>query len=203
MGQAFCGVDFWGSFLELGVHMVNEEINLGRDCEVTIIPGGDVVKLEKGSRVFVTQALGGTVTIQNKMGLYRVGSNDLDALGDEAAGYFEEEVLEAGNEEPFSEERVWDALKTCYDPEIPINIVDLGLVYDLGVTAAGDDTFDIAVKMTLTAQGCGMGPSIAADAKGKIKKLGRVSEVCVDIVWDPVWNPQMITEKGRRVLDGL
>ena len=95
---------------------------------------------------------------------------------------------------------MWDALKGCYDPEIPINIVDLGLVYDLSISGDDDSGRSVAVKMTLTAQGCGMGPVIADDAKTRIAALEGVSEATVDIVWDPPWNPRMISEEGKSVL---
>jgi len=102
--------------------------------------------------------------------------------------------------ESFSEESVWNALRTCFDPEIPVNIVDLGLVYDLSIEKAGDGRHAVEVKMTLTAQGCGMGPVIAEDARGKIAALPAVSTAKVHIVWDPIWAPQMISPAGRKIL---
>ncbi len=179
--------------------MLKERI-LTRDCLATIIPAGEEVFLEKGTEVVVTQTLGGTVTIRSSLGLFRIGARDLDALGD---GFvIEKSNLEEGIvvNEPFSEAQVWQALRNCYDPEIPINIVDLGLIYDLSVAELPSGKFDIGVKMTLTAQGCGMGPVIAADAKEKIEALGAVDSAQVDIVWDPVWNPMMISEAGQKTL---
>lgn len=179
--------------------MLKERI-LTRDCLATIIPAGEEVLLEKGTQIAITQTLGGTVTIRSSLGLFRIGAKDLDALGDGL-------VIEKGDlegivavDEPFSEDQVWQALRNCYDPEIPINIVDLGLIYDLSITELSSGKFDVGVKMTLTAQGCGMGPAIAADAKEKIEALPAVNFAQVDIVWDPVWNPMMISEAGQRTL---
>ncbi|MCH8474229.1 MAG: putative Fe-S cluster assembly protein SufT [Opitutales bacterium] len=183
--------------------IVGKEIELLRDCPSTIIPAGDPMTLPKGKKVFVSQALGGTVTVRAEGGLFRIAGKDLDALGEDVAAELAEEP-EAESPEatgPVSEGQVWDAMKTCFDPEIPINIVDLGLIYDLrldeGETGGKKK---VSVKMTLTAQGCGMGPVIAEDAKTKIEALPGVEAATVDIVWDPVWNPQMISEEGRKKL---
>lgn len=179
--------------------MVNEEVLLIRDCRATVIPAGDPVTLEEGTPVFVTQALGGTITVRAKGNLFRIAPEDLDALGEGAAeGLVPEEAPEPEGE--FSEQRVWEALKNCYDPEIPINIVDLGLIYDLGVDKEESGQHFVRVKMTLTAQGCGMGPVIAEDARTKIAALPQVRDAAVEIVWEPVWTPQMISEEGRKKL---
>lgn len=174
---------------------------LTRDTKATLIPAGDVLSLKEGSEVQVTQALGGTVTVQAYGGLYRIGSADLDALGEEGQAEFAVEEKEAtlvpGE---FSEDQVWESLKTCFDPEIPVNIVDLGLIYDLRGEEVEAGVYEVFVKMTLTAQGCGMGPSIAADAQQKIESLPSVRSAQVDIVWDPVWTPHMISDEGRKVL---
>lgn len=174
---------------------------LTRDTKATLIPAGDVLSLKEGSEVQVTQALGGTVTVQANGGLYRIGSADLDALGEEGQAEFAVEEKEAtlvpGE---FSEDQVWESLKTCFDPEIPVNIVDLGLIYDLRGEEVEAGVYEVFVKMTLTAQGCGMGPSIAADAQQKIESLPSVRSAQVDIVWDPVWTPHMISDEGRKVL---
>jgi probable FeS assembly SUF system protein SufT len=169
---------------------------LTRDTAATIIPAGDKVTLPSGSEVTIMQTLGGNVTVRTDRGLFRIAEHDADAL----AGYQPkasdkpESTVDA-----FSEAAVWDTLKTCFDPEIPVNIVDLGLVYDMHV-----DNFPeghrVEVKMTLTAPGCGMGPVIAEDARKKIAALPNVSDAKVHIVWDPVWNPQMISAEGRKIL---
>ncbi|PWU05642.1 MAG: putative Fe-S cluster assembly protein SufT [Verrucomicrobia bacterium] len=176
-----------------------KERTLIRDCAATIIPAGDEVILEKGTEIVITQTLGGTVTIRTALGLFRIAARDLDALGD-GVEIPENDLNFKDLNEPFSEERVWEVLKNCYDPEIPINIVDLGLIYDLSIEEAANGKYTVGVKMTLTAQGCGMGPAIAADAKEKIESLPAVELANVAIVWDPVWNPMMISEEGRKTL---
>lgn len=181
----------------------NREFTLSRDTEATSIPAGSPVTIVQGTRAVVTQALGGTVTLRTNQGLFRLEGKDFDALGESVA-----EELAAGADEAgkaatgaFSEDQVWDALRRCFDPEIPINIVDLGLVYDLrsdGPDAEG--RYTVGVRMTLTAQGCGMGPVIAEDARKRIEELPSVCAASVDIVWDPPWNPQMISADGRKQL---
>jgi probable FeS assembly SUF system protein SufT len=166
-----------------------------RDCPATMIPAGDAVTLSAGAEVFVTQTLGGNITVRTDRGLFRIAAENASAL----AGYVAEVATTVAAAGEFSEAAVWAALKTCFDPEIPVNIVDLGLVYDLAVetTAAGQQ---VDVKMTLTAPGCGMGPVIAEDARQKIAALPTVAAAKVHIVWDPIWTPQMISPEGRKVL---
>lgn len=173
------------------------ETTLIRDCKATAIPAGNVATLAKGTSVLVTQTLGGNVTVRADTGLFRIASSDVEALKDLD---LEEASSTAIPEGESLEDAVWGALKQCYDPEIPINIVDLGLVYDLRIEAADGGQSDVFVKMTLTAQGCGMGPVIAEDARTRIQLLDQVREARVDIVWDPVWNPQMISPGGRQIL---
>ena len=172
---------------------------LSRAVNATQIPAGTPATLAEGTQVWVMQSLGGNVTVRCDQGLFRIDAADADAVGAEfAATKSAESDSAAGG--AFSEQAVWGALKTCFDPEIPVNIVDLGLVYDLAVepTASGKNRVD--VKMTLTAPGCGMGPVIANDAKNKILALPDVEDANVVIVWDPVWTPQMISADGRKVL---
>jgi probable FeS assembly SUF system protein SufT len=178
--------------------MSTEQIELQRDCEAVQIPAGHAVTLPKGTMAIITQSLGGTYTLQVPSfgGLYRVAGTDADALGKEvavapAAGPAGEQSLDA---------QIWEQLKTCYDPEIPVNIVDLGLVYDMQVSALPDGAKRVDVKMTLTAPGCGMGTSIAYDARQKILDLAGVEEADVEVVWDPPWSPQMISPEGRQLL---
>jgi len=182
----------------------NEELTLIRDTEATIIPAGETHTLAAGTRATISQALGGTVTIRTDSGLFRLSSKDWDALGAAAQAQLDEAAKAAENsvgDEPFSEEQVWEAMRGCFDPEIPVNIVDLGLIYDLQVSEPdADGRHSINVKMTLTAQGCGMGPVIAEDAQKNIEALGGVSNAQVDIVWDPPWTPHMISEAGRQKL---
>jgi probable FeS assembly SUF system protein SufT len=169
---------------------------LTRACPTTAIPSGEEVELPGGLAVFVTQTLGGNVTVRTDQGLFRIAKEDTDALHD----YMAEEVKAAPIAGEFNEEAVWSALKTCFDPEIPVNIVDLGLIYDLDISTNDEGSNVVEVKMTLTAPGCGMGPVIAEDAREKIAALPTVSEAKVHIVWDPVWAPQMISEAGRAKL---
>ncbi len=175
----------------------NTEILLSRDTEVIQIPSGDKVTLPKDSRVFITQSLGGSYTIAFSGGLARVTAQNIDALGLEVT---EAPAAAAGTEATQADEKaVWDKLRTCYDPEIPVNIVDLGLVYDctLSDTAEGSK---VDVKMTLTAPGCGMGPTITAEARDKILALPGVADADVELVWDPAWNQDMISEVGKMQL---
>lgn len=176
---------------------MSDEIQLKREVEATAIPAGTKKRLSQGTAVVVTQDLGGTFTIHATAegGLFRIEGKDADALGRKVT---ETGVIDSNKEA--GEEDVWGVLKTCYDPEIPVNIVDLGLIYsmELRKTDAGGKRAE--VKMTLTAQGCGMGPSIAADARQKILSLSGIQEAQVDVVWEPPWGPQMITPDGRKKL---
>jgi probable FeS assembly SUF system protein SufT len=175
-----------------------ERVELAREIEGVQVPAGNKMMLEKGLEAFITQSLGGTFTLQVPAygGLFRVAGKDADALGKtpQDAGV----VSASGGGD--LEAMVWEQLKTCFDPEIPVNIVDLGLVYGMEVKDADDGTRKVEVKMTLTAQGCGMGASIATDARHKIMSLPGVSEADVDLVWDPPWTPQMISPEGRERL---
>ncbi len=147
--------------------------------------------------MFITQTLGGNVTVRTDQGLFRIARENIDAI----AGFSLKAESEASaHQGEFSEQLVWDTLKTCFDPEIPVNIVDLGLVYDLAVEKTPTGAAIVEVKMTLTAPGCGMGPVIAEDARQKIAALPTVESAKVHIVWDPQWVPQMISDAGRKVL---
>lgn len=184
----------------------DEEFTLQRDTAATVIPAGETQTLPAGTRAVISQALGGSVTIRTDRGLYRLGSNDWDALGEDVRKGLEKTESGSPAEEsvanaPFGEEKVWEAMRQCFDPEIPVNIVDLGLIYNLEVGEPDDGgRHKVRVQMTLTAQGCGMGPVIADDAKSRIEALDEVSQAQVDIVWDPPWTPHMISEEGRKTL---
>jgi probable FeS assembly SUF system protein SufT len=170
---------------------------LSRNVHATVIPAGHPAELLSGSEVHIVQTLGGSVTVRTDEGLFRIAREHADAI----CGFtLSDESSAAPVVQEFGEQAVWEALKTCFDPEIPINIVDLGLVYDLNIekTPAGGNR--VEVKMTLTAQGCGMGPVIAEDARQKIAALPKVDEAKVYIVWDPIWTPQMISPEGRKRL---
>jgi probable FeS assembly SUF system protein SufT len=174
-----------------------ERVELTRECEAIQVPLGSPIKLEQGLEVFITQSLGGSFTVQVPAygGLYRISGKDADALGKTA-----EDAISSADASGDLEAMVWEQLKTCYDPEIPVNIVDLGLVYGMEVLPAEGGAKRVDVKMTLTAQGCGMGASIAIDARQKLLSIPGVAEANVDLVWDPPWNPQMISPEGRERL---
>ena len=181
----------------------NSEITLSRDVEAIQIPAGTTVTLPAGMTVVITQSLGGSYTVASPTGLSRIAEKDADALGLSADGAKPETPFDDADLDPAKQEKAaWDKLKTCFDPEIPVNIVDLGLVYDCRVLPS--DTpgkgSAIEVQMTLTAPGCGMGPSIAADAEGKLRMIPGVAAANVSLVWDPPWNQHMITEAGKMKL---
>jgi probable FeS assembly SUF system protein SufT len=177
---------------------MSQDLSLLQDCPATEIPAGTKVLLPAGAKVFITQTLGGNVTVRTDHGLFRIDRENAKLI----QGYTAAPAGTATSAGPaeFSEEAVWDSLRTCFDPEIPVNIVDLGLVYDLAVDKTPTGGHSVEVKMTLTAPGCGMGPVIAEDARQKIAALPKVESAKVHIVWDPQWAPQMISAHGRKVL---
>jgi len=172
---------------------------LTRDVEAAIVPVGTKVTLQKGEQAYVTQSLGGSYTVVVNGNMFRIDGKDADALGLEAKS---ETAATAAGAPPTPEQverQVWEALKTCYDPEIPVNIVDLGLIYDCLVRPldATAHRYRVDVKMTLTAPGCGMGPMIAQDAQNKILAIEAVDEANVEVVWDPPWNQSMLSETAK------
>lgn len=184
---------------------VYENVTLTRDVASIRIPSGEQGMLREGTEVTITQVAGGTFTVQFIGGLARIEGRDADALGKKPE---DAEPKKKGapkkSDGPVTQEelekQVWDALKTCYDPEIPVNIVDLGLIYDCNVDPIGDGKsgeFKVQVNMTLTAPGCGMGPVIQQDAFTKIMELHGVQEANVEVVWDPPWNQSMMTEAAK------
>ena len=223
----------------------HQEIILKRDCDAIQIPSGNILVLPAGTQVMVTQSLGGTYTVATPGGLARIDEKDADALG------LEKTTTDAAPVKTIPtgslEEAIWDQLKTVFDPEIPVNVVDLGLIYDCAIIeedeknllsksasasevqgvdgaqklsglngrdassteATQQSTAEVEcskkvkkahVKMTLTAPGCGMGPTIAADARSKILTIDGIEEAEVELVWDPAWNQSMISEAGRMKL---
>jgi probable FeS assembly SUF system protein SufT len=172
-------------------------IELKRDCPAVQIPAGTIITLPAGTTVQITQTLGGSYTVQAPGGLFRIAPQDADALGFEVPKPTEINPSTSGK---VDEKLVWDTLRTCFDPEIPVNIVDLGLVYDMKLTAKPGGGSEVDVKMTLTAPGCGMGPAIAGDAQVKLLNLAGVEDAHVEIVWDPPWHHSMITDQGRKIL---
>ena len=175
--------------------MDSRELTLTRDCDAVQIPSGNPIVLPIGTSVIITQSLGGTYTVATQAGLARIDEKDIDALGIDPAEVDSEKKAVEG---PL-EAAVWEQLKTVFDPEIPVNVVDLGLIYDCEIKKDAGKT-NVLVKMTLTAPGCGMGPTIAADARQKVIVLDGVDDAAVDLVWDPPWNQSMISEAGRMKL---
>lgn len=175
----------------------NNDTKLTRDAEATRIPSGEKITIPAGTEVIITQALGGSFTllIPTQAGLYRLEGKDADAIGREKPG-----ELETAAPSGSLEDLVWAQLKTCFDPEIPVNIVDLGLVYSLELTPTESGGHSVTVQMTLTAPGCGMGPIIANEARQKILTIDGIAEASVDLVWDPPWSPDRISEEGRKKL---
>ena len=173
----------------------NTEFTLKRNCQAIQIPSGQKTTIPAGTQGVITQSLGGSYTVATYQGLARVAEKDLDALGLEK----QETQQSARTNGEVSEEDVWNQLRQCYDPEIPVNIVDLGLVYDCRLIKK-DGATRVEVKMTLTAPGCGMGPAIAHDAQSKILSIDGIDEADVQLVWDPPWNQNMISEAGRMKL---
>jgi probable FeS assembly SUF system protein SufT len=179
-------------------------VHTARDVQVLRIPSGEQIHLPVGTAVVITQALGGSFTllVPSQAGLFRLSGEDSDAIGHAPAAASSAAVDSNGQEgagEPKTEEAVWAALKTCYDPEIPVNIVDLGLIYSCELKSAEKGS-DVSIKMTLTAPGCGMGPVLAKEAEEKIIGLPGVSRVSVELVWDPPWSPERISAQGREKL---
>jgi probable FeS assembly SUF system protein SufT len=177
--------------------MSSEQKILTRDVEASVVPIGTKVTLQKGETAHITQSLGGSFTVIVNGNMFRIAEKDADALGIEAqAAPFVPTITGPMTLEQL-EKKVWESLKTCYDPEIPVNIVDLGLIYDCHLTPIGADNYKADVKMTLTAPGCGMGPVLAQDVQNKLISLEPIDEANVELVWDPPWNQGMMTEAAK------
>ncbi|MGB5256800.1 MAG: putative Fe-S cluster assembly protein SufT [Woeseiaceae bacterium] len=172
----------------------NEPISLTRDVKAIIIPAGEQLTLREGTSGFITQALGGSFTVYVEGNLFRISGSDADALGKEPVP--PPKVPDNATDADI-EAVIWDQLKTCYDPEIPVDIVNLGLVYRCDVTSLGNGQRSVAVDMTLTAPGCGMGEVLVEDAREKIAIIPTISDVSVELVFDPPWNVSMMTDEAR------
>ena len=175
----------------------NESVTLNRDVEASVVPVGTKVTLLKGETAYITQSLGGAYTVVVNGNMFRIEGREADALG-----FAVEKKETVAGRAPRSQEDVekesWAQMKTCYDPEIPVNIVDLGLIYDCHVTPLPEkDRFKVEVKMTLTAPGCGMGPVLQQDVSNRLLSIEEVDEANVDLVWDPQWNQGMMTEAAK------
>ena len=174
------------------MNQTKKSIRLLRDVEANMVPSGDKVTLAEGNLVQITQSLGGNHTVIINGNMAQISSDNADALGVK----FEED-LNHSIDSSFSEQLVWDQLKTCYDPEIPVNIVELGLIYDLNIKNEEDGEKNITIMMTLTAPGCGMGPVIADEVERKVSALNSVKSVKVELVWEPQWNQGMMSEAAQ------
>jgi probable FeS assembly SUF system protein SufT len=182
--------------------MSSGSVTLKRDIEAAIVPVGTKITLKAGEEAYITQSLGGTYTVVVNGNMFRIENKDADALGMEAeakpaapAG-----TAPGGKVTPEQlDKEVWDQLRTCYDPEIPVNIVDLGLVYDCKVAPipGSQDLYRVDVKMTLTAPGCGMGPVLQQDVQNKLMSIEAIDDVNVELVWEPQWNQGMLTEAAK------
>lgn len=187
-------------FNDSSLHTImHEEVSLTREVDAIQIPSGDTITLPTGTPVVITQTLGGTYTVATSAGLARISSNDADALGVDPNEKQEKQVEADRLADASLEEQVWHQMKQVFDPEIPVDIVNLGLVYDCTLSEVDSGT-DVDVKMTLTAPGCGMGPVIAADAQARIMSLSEINDARVELVWDPPWNQDMISEEGKMKL---
>jgi probable FeS assembly SUF system protein SufT len=173
----------------------SDPITLARDVEAAIIPVGTKVTLQKGEQAQITQSLGGAYTIIVNGNMFRIDSKDADALGFEAAAKPVSTGAPVTQEQ--LEKEIWNQLRSCYDPEIPVNVVDLGLIYDCHLSPLGPSNYRVDVKMTLTAPGCGMGPMLAQDVQNRVLSLEGVDDVAVELVWDPPWNQAMMTEAAK------
>ncbi|RZA36497.1 MAG: putative Fe-S cluster assembly protein SufT [Lysobacteraceae bacterium] len=172
----------------------SEPVQFERDCAAVLVPQGDSVTLPAGSFGYITQALGGSYTVFVEGNLFRIAGQDGDALGKEPA---ESLSLPENASDEEVEQLVWKQLRTCFDPEIPFNIVDLGLVYEANVSHREDGQREVEVKMTLTAPGCGMGEILVDDVRNKLELIPTIAEADVELVFDPPWGRHMMSEAAR------
>ncbi|MGB3392102.1 MAG: putative Fe-S cluster assembly protein SufT [Stenotrophomonas sp.] len=172
----------------------SEPVHFERDCPAVMVPQGDSVTLPAGSYGYITQALGGSYTVFVEGNLFRIAGQDGDAIGKEVTAGLDLPD-DAGDEDV--EKLVWQQLRTCFDPEIPFNIVDLGLIYAVDIKHLDDGKREVDVTMTLTAAGCGMGEILVDDVRNKLEMIPTVTEVDVDLVFDPPWGKHMMSEAAR------
>jgi probable FeS assembly SUF system protein SufT len=174
----------------------HEAVTLSRDVDAAVVPVGTKVTLQKGEQAHITQSLGGSYTVIVNGNMFRIDSQNADALGFAPAAQPANRLDKPATPEEL-EKHVWESMRSCYDPEIPVNIVDLGLIYDCQVTPVSSGSNRIDVKMTLTAPGCGMGPVLQQDVQNRLLSLEGVDEANVELVWDPPWNQGMMTEAAK------
>ena len=174
------------------------EIALSRDCEALRIPSGERTLLPAGTRARITQSLGDQFTIATDQGLFRIEGKDADALGQQRP-----EAPPAPVAGEFEEERVWEELRKVFDPEIPVNLVDLGLIYACRPISLDDGTYRVEIEMSMTAPGCGMGDILKEDVRRRVQALPGVREVRVEVVWDPPWEASRMSDAARLQLGWL
>ena len=172
----------------------NEPFSLSRDVKAVIIPAGEELQLRAGTNGFITQSLGGSFTVYIEGNLFRIAGADADALGKEPVPPPE---IPTNATDADIKEVIWKQLKTCYDPEIPINVVDLGLIYRCDVAPTADGQRSVSIDMTLTAPGCGMGEILVQDAQEKVAVIPTIADVHVELVFDPPWNQSMMSDEAR------
>lgn len=175
------------------------EIVLIQDVEATLVPQGDKCTLPSGTKVTITHRLGGNFTVMTANGMFRIARDFAEALGESTAPLIQSADM-SPHEGPPQKDAIWEQLRNVFDPEIPVNIVDLGLVYNLDIQETAENHYLVHVDMTLTAPGCGMGPTIAEDAKGCVLGVPGVADAHVEIVWDPPWTQDLISEEGKMQL---
>ena len=175
-----------------------EEVELTRDVNATLIPHGEEFTLGSGEKVTITHRLGGNFTVMTLQGMYRIAAKDADALGESVAENSAKPIKD--NSKPASTDEIRENLRAVFDPEIPVNVVDLGLIYRIEIEETKDRGRIAFVDLTLTAPGCGMGPVIAEDIKGKVLELNGIDDAEVEIVWDPPWSQDLISEEGKMEL---
>jgi len=178
----------------MGYSRTSEPVKLERDCDAVLVPQGEQVRLPAGSMGYITQSLGGSFTVFIEGNLFRIAGNDADALGKEPLPVPQ---LPHDASDADVEKLVWKQLRTCFDPEIPINVVDLGLVYECELARTDSGERKVEVKMTLTAPGCGMGDILVEDVRSKLEMIPTIAEADVDLVFDPPWNQSMMSEAAR------
>lgn len=172
----------------------SEPVRFERDCAAVLVPQGEHVNLPAGSVGYITQGLGGSYTVFVEGNLFRIAGRDADAIGKPPP---EPIALPAGATDGDVEKLVWRQLRTCFDPEIPINVVDLGLIYSAQIERQEDGQRRIEIEMTLTAPGCGMGEILVDDVRSKLELIPTVAEADVELVFDPPWNRSMMSEAAR------
>ena len=173
--------------------MEREVVVTNRECEARLVPAGTEVMIPKDSFVTITQALGGTFTVAVNGNLARIEGKDADAIGK----IVEFENFEVPEDGSINEDNLWAALRQCYDPEIPVNVVELGLIYKCEQHTTAENEQHVLIDMTLTAPGCGMGPSIIADIERKVAQVPNVDKVCINLVFDPPWNNDMLSDEAK------